>query len=58
MEEVYPGGQRWHTAGWYRAEVLVGHQGSVSGKILSLETDLSSLIALATIVFSMLKITK
>ena len=33
-------------------------QGPVSGKILSLETDLSSLITLATIVFSMLKITR
>ncbi len=32
--------------------------GPVSGKILSLETDLSSLITMVTIVFSMLKITR
>ena len=32
--------------------------GAVSGRILSLETDLSSLITLVTIVFSMLKITR
>ncbi len=33
-------------------------QGPVSGRILSLEMDLSSLITLVTIVFSMLKITR
>ncbi len=36
----------------------VSDQGPVSGKIFSLETDLSSLIAMATIVFSLLKITR
>ncbi len=34
------------------------YQGPVSQRILSLETDLSSLITLVTIVFSMLKITR
>ncbi len=33
-------------------------RGPVSGKILSLETDLSSLITLVTVVFSMLKINR
>ncbi len=33
-------------------------QGPVSGRILSLETDLHSLITLVTIVFSLLKITR
>ena len=37
---------------------LVYHLGPVSRKILSLETDLSSLITLVTIVFFMLKITR
>ncbi len=43
---------RWTDPGRY----LDTKQGPVSGKILSLETDLSSLITLVTIVFSMLKI--
>ncbi len=34
------------------------YQGPVSGKILSIETDLSSLITLVTIVFSKLKIAR
>ncbi len=34
------------------------HLGSVSRKILSLEMDLSSLITMVTIVFSLLKITR
>ncbi len=35
-----------------------GHLGSLSRKNLSLEMDLSSLITMVTIVFSMLKITR
>ena len=37
--------------------IIVLAQGPVSGKSLSLETDSSSLITMATIVFSMLKFT-
>ncbi len=41
----------------YGVVYIVLHQASVSGIVLSLETDVRSLITLATIVFFMIKIT-
>ncbi len=40
-----------------RGNAIYGMQASVFGKIVSLQTDLSLLIIMATIVFSMMKIT-